>query len=622
MQKLTYKFMCGVLVIFLSVLMIPLASHAATFQTEYLTFTENTDGTLTVIAYDRSKHESPYHLNIASQYVFNDKYYDVTSIADGIFKGYTFYSIQVGSGISIGNHTFENITVNNYKSTYNIEESVNFGGSPIGTNVTIGDYAFANAQFNSYVTFGHYDSFGDYAFYNTNFGSVDISIFESVSTIGNYCFTHSNLSSTNIYFSQLSSLGDYAFYDTYVKNFDIYDTLKYIGQHAFTEEYPMIFTTHSYVTDISHLYIERIVLDNATFYIHENESLAQYLQDNYISFTVIETGEFYSRKARINETFTYTDMYYFYEFTVISDFTTALTKFTIAPPATGVAPQKEYPCFSYSYTLTTIASNAFVSQPQLQILNLSNTAITHIEPKAIVDCNNLTTVMLPSTLQYIGKDAFPNSENLLIIIPAEITNIQNFDIGNLNNVTFEIDINSPLDKILDALNLNYQYNQNGNIIYPRPAKNTIFAANNLQYKVTGNSTVTLMNPTTKSITKLTIGDSVTYKGYSYKINKINKKAFYKCKKLKKVVIGDNVTTIGDSAFANCTKLTSITFGKKVKKLGKKTLYNNKKLKTIKFEGTKLQSIGKQTFYKVPKKVNIIVPKRKVAKYKNIINKAK
>lgn len=43
------------------------------------------------------------------------------------------------------------------------------------------------------------------------------------------------------------------------------------------------------------------------------------------------------------------------------------------------------------------------------------------------------------------------------------------------------------------------------------------------------------------------------------ITKINAYAFYDCKSIKNVVVGENVTSIGNSAFGYCSGLTNLTF---------------------------------------------------------------
>lgn len=143
----------------------------------------------------------------------------------------------------------------------------------------------------------------------------------------------------------------------------------------------------------------------------------------------------------------------------------------------------------------------------------------------------------------------------------------------------------------------------------------------LQYKVTGDATVTFMQPSNKKIKKLTIPATVKILGKTLKVTKINTKACYNCKQLTSVTVGNNVEVVGDQAFAKCTKLKKITIGKGLKKLGKKTFYQDKNLQQITIRSTKLKTIGKGAIKGV-KKVSVKAPKKKVNAYQALFRKAK
>ena len=68
---------------------------------------------------------------------------------------------------------------------------------------------------------------------------------------------------------------------------------------------------------------------------------------------------------------------------------------------------------------------------------------------------------------------------------------------------------------------------------------------------------------TKSLTSVTIPDSVTSIGYE---------AFYECESLTSVTIPDSVTSIGDEAFRYCTSLTSVTIPDSVTSIGDRAFY--------------------------------------------------
>ena len=116
-------------------------------------------------------------------------------------------------------------------------------------------------------------------------------------------------------------------------------------------------------------------------------------------------------------------------------------------------------------------------------------------------------------------------------------------------------------------------------------------------------TVTYKENKKKNLVQVTIPASVTIDGVKYKVTEIAPNAFKDHKKLKKIVIGSNVTRIGKGAFQNCRSLTKVII--RSKKLGK---------------------IGKKAFYKAGaknyKKLVVQVPRGKVKKYKPMLLKAK
>lgn len=87
---------------------------------------------------------------------------------------------------------------------------------------------------------------------------------------------------------------------------------------------------------------------------------------------------------------------------------------------------------------------------------------------------------------------------------------------------------------------------------------------------------------------------------NFKITGIDDKVFKKHTKLRSVVIGKNIKTIGAEAFMGCSKLKSVTF------------------KTTKLTKT---SIGKNAFKGLPDSVTVKVPKKVLKLYKQILRKA-
>lgn len=120
---------------------------------------------------------------------------------------------------------------------------------------------------------------------------------------------------------------------------------------------------------------------------------------------------------------------------------------------------------------------------------------------------------------------------------------------------------------------------------------------NVQYKVLNASkkTVTAVKITNKKATKITIPATLKVNGIECKVTEISQKAFKGANKLKSVVIGKNVTTIGKNAFLNC-----------------------KKLEKVEFKGTAVKTIKDKAFKGTSKKVTVKVPKGMKKTKKNSI----
>ncbi|MCR5691795.1 MAG: SH3 domain-containing protein, partial [Eubacterium sp.] len=91
----------------------------------------------------------------------------------------------------------------------------------------------------------------------------------------------------------------------------------------------------------------------------------------------------------------------------------------------------------------------------------------------------------------------------------------------------------------------------------------------------------------KTITRTLYYQGVDNKYETYKVTKIGKKAFARNKKVKKIVLGENISQIGKYAFSNCKKLRNLVI-------------KTKKLKKSGLTKTSLKGISKKVKIKVPK----------------------
>lgn len=340
------------------------------------------------------------------------------------------------------------------------------------------------------------------------------------------------------------------------------------------------------------------------------------------------------------------------------------TKMTGAPITSIVFPD----------SCTRISSLAFYKCTQLETVDFSD-SITTIEDKAFDGCTSLETVTLPANLEVLGKKAFVACGELEIIVPDSVPNPENIHFEDMPDVTFQVqeggkvylylaqnnivnnyetyepaddgkgddngdeksnqddskDNNKGEDSIQESNGAEQkqdeQNQQINNSVTSAPVYEIgkTYTMNRLKYKITSNNKVSFVGATNKKIASLAIPSTIKLGTKTYKVTAVSKKACKNYKKLKKLVIGNNVNKIGDEAFMNCKMLKNVTLGKGIKVIGKKVFYKDTKLKNLKIKSKKLKKIGKKAFYKT-KKMNISIPEHKndkyYKKYKKLINKAK
>lgn len=203
-----------------------------------------------------------------------------------------------------------------------------------------------------------------------------------------------------------------------------------------------------------------------------------------------------------------------------------------------------------TFKVTAIADNAFANQTNLKSVAIGKYVIS-IGAKAFYNCKNLAKITFKGTaVQTIGKEAFK---------------------GIKKNASF------VMKKTFTFKNVKYKV-----------AKSTVAAK---QVTVTGTSK--------KNIASLNLPATVKYNGMTFKVVSVGKNAFKNKKKLKSVVIGKNVKSIGAGAFSGDSRLAK-----------------------VKFSGTAIKSIGKNAFKGIKKNAVFSVKKSKKAYYKKLLKKAK
>ncbi len=214
-----------------------------------------------------------------------------------------------------------------------------------------------------------------------------------------------------------------------------------------------------------------------------------------------------------------------------------------------------------------IGEAAFYECSSLKKMNIPN-SITSISAGVFADCSGLTEINLPNSITSIGNSAFADCSGLTEInLPNSITSIGNSAFYNCDGLT---EINIP-DGVISVggmafLNCNRLTNvmigSNVTNIGAWAFKscnrltNISVKENNRNYQSIGGNLYTKDGST---LIQYAIGKTETEFVIFNGITTISAWAFYGCNNLRQIIIFQSINSIGYSAFDECNSLTSVTF---------------------------------------------------------------
>ena len=207
-----------------------------------------------------------------------------------------------------------------------------------------------------------------------------------------------------------------------------------------------------------------------------------------------------------------------------------LTSITIPSSVTKIGNGTFYRCtnlasVSLSHGLDSIGSNNFYSD----------------DKGAFEDCTSLTSINIPNSVRYIGKNAFSSCSGLTsITIPNSVTKIEN---GTFKNCTRLTSVN--LSNGLESIGSNYY------------GEGVFEGCTSLTSINIPNSVTKIQNGTFKNCTRLTsvnLSNGLESIGSNY----YGEGVFEGCTSLTSINIPNSVTSIRMRAFSGCSGLNSVT----------------------------------------------------------------
>ena len=212
-----------------------------------------------------------------------------------------------------------------------------------------------------------------------------------------------------------------------------------------------------------------------------------------------------------------------------------------------------------------IPDNSFHGCSSLQSVTFANN-ITSIGKEAFSGCRSLTSINIPNSVKSIGSGAFNNCSSLTSIsIPNYITAISDYTFAGCSGMT-SVAISNNVTTIgnsafkdcsdLPSLTIPSSVKTISNYAFSGCSSLTsvTFHCNEIGPWFMGST----------SINDVIIGNEVTI---------IGENAFKGLTNLKHVTTGNGITKIGDRAFSGCGSLDNFSFGSKVESIGKEAFLN-------------------------------------------------
>lgn len=222
----------------------------------------------------------------------------------------------------------------------------------------------------------------------------------------------------------------------------------------------------------------------------------------------------------------------------------------------------------------TINSAALQESEWLQSIVLPE-GLTDINSNAFYKCSSLQNIVLPSTLRTIGIRAFNDCASLkAITIPDRVESIEQYVFENckaLKSITIPSKVTSLGQYVFYGCSALESFIL-GDGIEEISTYDPFYECNNLRYVKLNDKLTYISNwfSNKSNLETVVLGNQVTTIGNS---------AFANCKSLQTINMPETLTTIGNSAFSGCSKLASIYIPESVNKI-ENYAFSNSGLRTF------------------------------------------
>ncbi len=244
---------------------------------------------------------------------------------------------------------------------------------------------------------------------------------------------------------------------------------------------------------------------------------------------------------------------------------TSLTSITIPNSVTSIGSYAFSDCSSLTSitipdSVTSIGTRVFYNCTSLTSITIPD-SVTSIGYNVFESCSSLTSITIPKSVTIIGSGVFDKCNNLTVYLESGSTLTSNalgvdeskiVSYWNEDNLTWKLDANGTLTISGTGAMKDYDYDSNPSPVYNNSDVKKIV----IEDGVTSIGNFAFNECI--SLTSITIPDSVT---------SIGTYAFSGCRSLTSITIPDSVTSIGAYAFQSCSNLTSITIPDSVTSIG-------------------------------------------------------